>query len=217
MKRHISLLLLLSLVSAVLYAGETDEKKLSLGAIVGFGNSVLGSLEDSSDWSQDDLGYFAPTLRYQLRPNVAIRIDGTRIKRSNTIELKQGLYTKGVLKSSVNHIPVTAIYEFPTRHNRNQYFVGGGIYFDSIVNAELTRRRSNGSELTTDVIYELPQVTYGAKLIFGSRFSRIFYSEIQLYSDLSSFDLQDLNQDNLRNSGFLILLGMDLFRINTGD
>ncbi len=115
------------------------------------------------------------------------------------------------------HLPVSVIYELPSRANRNKYFLGGGIYFDQIIKAELMRRRNNGSEITTDVIGDIPPVSYGLQLTLGSRFSRVFYSELRVFSDLTSYDLQDMNQENLRNSGFLILLGMDLINLKLED
>ncbi len=82
--------IILLILPVILLALEPAETKLSLGAIGGFGSSVLGNIEDNSDWTTDDLGYIAPIMSYRLKPQILIKLEGTQMRRSNSIELKQG-------------------------------------------------------------------------------------------------------------------------------
>ncbi len=220
MKRIAIVTLLILLLPSVMLAEELRTPKLHIGVVSGIGGSYIGSLGENPFWEPRGSSYVAPALTYYAPSGLALRGEFCQLKRTSEYSEYDDdniFYREARIDSKAMHTSVTVLYSFPMGNNPNKYYIGAGLYLDTILKADLYAEHSSSVVLRQSILDEYGPVSYGASLLLGMGMSKTFYAELVFLTDISSFDASALRMYDLQTQSLFLRLGMDLAKINLSD
>ena len=210
MKRISLAILLILLIPSILQAEEHNPSRLHMGFIVGGGLSYIGTLGETPRWEPESLGYFAPCVTYYTPTGLAIRAEIAKLNRSSTMMDDTYYYQIREISSSSMHTPVTVLYPISKEDSLNRFYVGAGLYLDTIIKAGLYAEHDVHEIIRESIRDEYGPVAYGASLQLGVGLSKSFYLELRYLMDLSSFSAEKIAEYDLRTQSLMLRIGWDL-------
>lgn len=214
MKRIGLLVLLILAIPLVILAEDTSPARLHLGFATGAGLSYIGTLGETPRWEPEAFTYLAPTITYYTPTGLAFRAEIAKLTRTSTIEDDTYYYQIREIRSSAVHLPVTVLIPVSRDDSLNRFYVGTGLYFDTIIEANLYGEHDIYQIIREDIQDEYGPVGYGVSLQLGVGLSKTFYVELRYLMDLSEFSASAFNEYNLRTQSLMLRLGLDLTKYN---
>lgn len=214
MKRISLAILLILLIPSILQAEEHNPSRLHMGFIVGGGLSYIGTLGETPRWEPEAFTYLAPTITYYTPTGLAFSAEIAKLTRTSTINDHTHYYRKGEIRSSAVHLPVTVLIPVSRDDSLNRFYVGTGLYLDTIIEANLYGEHDMYQTIHESILDEYGPVGYGVSLQLGVGLSKTFYVELRYLMDLSEFSASALNEYNLRTQSLMLRLGLDLTKYN---
>jgi hypothetical protein len=165
-------------------------------------------------WEPEAFTYLAPTITYYTPTGLAFSAEIAKLTRTSTINDHTHYYRKGEIRSSAVHLPVTVLIPVSRDDSLNRFYVGTGLYLDTIIEANLYGEHDMYQTIHESILDEYGPVVLWCLVAIRGWLVENLLCELRYLMDLSEFSASALNEYNLRTQSLMLRLGLDLTKYN---